>query len=178
MASHDSFELTDADLPRVIDICRRLDGIPLALELAAGQVASLGLEGLLRQLQGSFRQLTPNNQSALGRHQTPARHPGLELRSAQCLRTNLSAPTRVVPWRLYPDVGGGGDRRRTGGNARGILASITQLVAKSLLNVDVGDERGVLPPARHHAQLCPGKTRTGRRVARHPRTPCQNAAWP
>jgi len=42
MASHDSFELSEAELPLAIEICRRLDGIPLAIELAAAQVGSLG----------------------------------------------------------------------------------------------------------------------------------------
>jgi predicted ATPase len=70
MASHDSFELTDDELPLAIEICRRLDGIPLAIELAAAQVGSLGLSGLLTQLQGSFRLLTQGSQMTLGRHQT------------------------------------------------------------------------------------------------------------
>ena len=38
-AAQESFELSDAQLPQVIEICNRLDGIPLALELAAAQVA-------------------------------------------------------------------------------------------------------------------------------------------
>jgi predicted ATPase/DNA-binding winged helix-turn-helix (wHTH) protein len=70
MASHDSFELTDDELPLAIEICQRLDGIPLAIELAAAQVGSLGLNGLLKQLQGSFRLLTPGCPATLGRHQT------------------------------------------------------------------------------------------------------------
>jgi predicted ATPase/DNA-binding winged helix-turn-helix (wHTH) protein len=139
MASHDSFELHDAQLPLVIDICRRLDGIPLALELAAAQVASLGLDGLLAQLQDSFRLLTHSSQTTLARHQTL--HATLdwsfELLNAceqTCLRrlgvfrggfTLASAAAVIVGEHIEPGE---------------VFGSITQLVAKSLLSVDVGDE--------------------------------------
>ena len=39
-----SFVLTDEEAPFVAEMCRKLDGIPLAIELAAGQVAALGLK--------------------------------------------------------------------------------------------------------------------------------------
>ena len=42
-ATADSFMLDDADVPAVIEICRRLDGVPLALELAAARVATFGV---------------------------------------------------------------------------------------------------------------------------------------
>ncbi|MNU93551.1 putative HTH-type transcriptional regulator [compost metagenome] len=139
MASHDNFELHDAQLPLVIDICRRLDGIPLALELAAAQVASLGLDGLLAQLHDSFRLLTHSSQTTLARHQTL--HATLdwsfELLNAceqTCLRrlgvfrggfTLASAAAVIVGEHIEPEE---------------VFGSITQLVAKSLLSVDVGDE--------------------------------------
>ncbi|MFU2327702.1 ATP-binding protein [Pseudomonas sp. NFX98] len=139
MASHDSFELHDAQLPLLIDICRRLDGIPLALELAAAQVASLGLDGLLAQLHDSFRLLTHSSQTTLARHQTL--HATLdwsfELLNAceqTCLRrlgvfrggfTLASAAAVIVGEHIEPGE---------------VFGSITQLVAKSLLSVDVGDE--------------------------------------
>ncbi len=139
MASHDSFELTDDELPLAIEICRRLDGIPLAIELAAAQVVSLGLNGLLRQLQGSFRLLTQGCQTTLGRHQTlrATLDWSFELLSAceqACLRrlgvfrggfTLESAAAVIVGEHIEP---------------REVFGSITQLVAKSLLNVEVGDE--------------------------------------
>src|SRR5690349_17658950 len=46
-ASLDGFELGDADAPLVADICRRLDGIALAIELAAGRVDVFGVGGLV-----------------------------------------------------------------------------------------------------------------------------------
>jgi predicted ATPase/DNA-binding winged helix-turn-helix (wHTH) protein len=51
-------------------ICRRLDGIPLALELAAARVAAFGVEGVVAGLDDRFRLLTGGSRTALRRHQT------------------------------------------------------------------------------------------------------------
>ena len=65
-----SFVLADTDLPVVAEICRRLDGIPLALELAAGRIGHFGLHGLRRQLDDRFRLLVRGPRNAPLRHQT------------------------------------------------------------------------------------------------------------
>ncbi|MGF6852407.1 putative ATPase [Paraburkholderia sp. CI3] len=52
------------------EICRRLDGIPLAIELAAARVAGLGVEGVHRYLHDRFSLLTGGYRTALPRHQT------------------------------------------------------------------------------------------------------------
>ncbi|HEY2049760.1 MAG TPA: winged helix-turn-helix domain-containing protein, partial [Caulobacteraceae bacterium] len=64
------YQLDDADAPYVADICRRLDGIALAIELAAGRLASLGVQGLAGSLEDCFRILTHGRRTALPRHQT------------------------------------------------------------------------------------------------------------
>ena len=51
-------------------ICRRLDGIPLAIELAAARIAGFGVEGVAARLDDRFRLLTAGNRTALPRHQT------------------------------------------------------------------------------------------------------------
>jgi predicted ATPase/DNA-binding winged helix-turn-helix (wHTH) protein len=51
-------------------ICRRLDGIPLAIELAAARTPALGVEGLTARLDDRFRLLTGGHRTALPRHQT------------------------------------------------------------------------------------------------------------
>src|SRR5262245_53870544 len=68
--SLDTFELTDADAPVVADVCRRLDGIALAIELAAGRVDAFGVRGLAARLDDRFRLLTHGRRTALPRHQT------------------------------------------------------------------------------------------------------------
>jgi predicted ATPase/DNA-binding winged helix-turn-helix (wHTH) protein len=64
------YRLTDADAALVVEICRRLDGIALAIELAAGRLETLGLRGLAASLKDSFLVLTRGRRTALARHQT------------------------------------------------------------------------------------------------------------
>ena len=62
--------ITDADVPAMLEICRRLDGVPLALELAAARVEAFGLKGLASLLDDRFAVLTRGPRSALTQHQT------------------------------------------------------------------------------------------------------------
>lgn len=66
----DGLVLTDGDVPAVLEICRRLDGVPLALELAAARVEAFGLKGLASLLDNRFAVLTRGSHTALSRHQT------------------------------------------------------------------------------------------------------------
>jgi predicted ATPase len=59
-----------AELRLVGEICRRLDGIPLAIELAAARVATLGVEGVCRRLDDRMAILAGGYRTALPRHQT------------------------------------------------------------------------------------------------------------
>jgi predicted ATPase len=56
--------------PMVAGICRRLDGLPLAIELAAARLRTLGLDGLNLRLDNRFRLLTGGNRTAMPRHRT------------------------------------------------------------------------------------------------------------
>jgi predicted ATPase/class 3 adenylate cyclase len=68
-AKHD-FALTDHNAGAVAQLCRRLDGIPLAIELAAARVRSLSPEDLVARLDQRFKLLTRGSRAALERHQT------------------------------------------------------------------------------------------------------------
>ncbi len=65
-----NFGLSDDDLPIAIDLCRRLDGLPLAIELAAARIPLLGLRTVHDRLHERFRLLTASSRVALRRHQT------------------------------------------------------------------------------------------------------------
>lgn len=69
-AADQRFSLTDETAPIVAGICRRLDGIPLAIELAAVRTHVLSLKNLREGLNERFRLLTSGNRSALPRQQT------------------------------------------------------------------------------------------------------------
>jgi predicted ATPase/DNA-binding winged helix-turn-helix (wHTH) protein len=64
------FALTPANAPAVTEICARLDGIPLAIELAAARLPLLGVEGLRTRLHERFNLLTGGARVVLRRHQT------------------------------------------------------------------------------------------------------------
>jgi predicted ATPase/DNA-binding XRE family transcriptional regulator len=64
------FEFTDEIAPQVAEICRRLDGIPLAIELAAARVNVLAVAQIAERLDERFRILTGGDPAALPRHQT------------------------------------------------------------------------------------------------------------
>lgn len=70
VASNSTFELTKANAPNVVAICRRLDGIPLALELAAARAKALPVEQIASRLDDRFRLLTGGSRTALPRQQT------------------------------------------------------------------------------------------------------------
>jgi len=118
-------------------ICRRLDGIPLAIELAAARAAALGVEGLAARLDDRFRVLTGGQRTALPRHQT--------LRATlDWSHELLSEPERVVLRRLATSAGA-----FTLNSASAVAASrdvpapdvldrVASLVAKSLVTADVG----------------------------------------
>jgi predicted ATPase/DNA-binding winged helix-turn-helix (wHTH) protein len=65
-----SVVLTDEEAPFVAEICRRLDGIPLAIELAAGQVAALGIKNTVARLVSRPELLRLSHRTAVPRHRT------------------------------------------------------------------------------------------------------------
>ena len=70
LALDSNFSAHAENLPTIADICRHLDGIPLAIELAAARAATLGLGEVASHLDDRFRFLTGGRRTALPRHQT------------------------------------------------------------------------------------------------------------
>jgi len=65
-----TFKLTPKNAPAVVKVCQRLDGIPLAIELAAARVKTIAPEEIALRLSDRFRLLTGGSRTALPRHQT------------------------------------------------------------------------------------------------------------
>jgi predicted ATPase len=66
----EDFTLTDANAALVVETCRRLDGLPLAIEFAAPRVAVLGVDGLAAGLDHSLPLLVAGRRTAMPRHRT------------------------------------------------------------------------------------------------------------
>jgi predicted ATPase/DNA-binding CsgD family transcriptional regulator len=65
-----SFTLTPENASAVVQVCRRLDGMPLAIELAAARIRALSVEQIVARLDDAYRLLTGGSRSALPRQQT------------------------------------------------------------------------------------------------------------
>ena len=68
--SRPGFQITQNNAAAVVQLCQRLDGIPLALELAAARVKALAVEQIALRLDDRFRLLTGGSRTALPRHHT------------------------------------------------------------------------------------------------------------
>jgi predicted ATPase/DNA-binding winged helix-turn-helix (wHTH) protein len=139
VATLDSFELTDADAPLAGELCRRLDGLPLAIELAAARVGFFGIRELVARLDDRFRLLTSGRRTVLARHQT--------LRALLDWSYELLSDSERVTLRRLAVFKGGFTLESAGavavdGNfgAVDVLGDLTALAAKSLVTVDVNDE--------------------------------------
>jgi predicted ATPase len=98
-AAKAGFALTEQNTHAVAQICTRLDGIPLAIELAATRVKALPVEQIAARLDDRFRLLTGGSRTALPRHQT--------LRALiDWSHSLLSEPERVLLRRLSVFAGG------------------------------------------------------------------------
>src|SRR5207244_11078001 len=94
-----TFSLTEANAPAVVQICFRLDGIPLAIELAAARVKAMRVEQIAARLDDRFRLLAGGSRTALPRQQT--------LRSMiDWSHSLLSEPERILLRRLSGFAGG------------------------------------------------------------------------
>ena len=146
-AAEPSFRLSDANALAVTDICWRLDGMPLALELAARRVRGMGVAYLGARLDDRFRLLVGGDRAAVPRHQA--------LRALVDWSYDLlSAPERIVLRRLGVFAGSftleaaevicadgaGGDPKPQRESATILpetaLESLPQLVDKSLVQFD------------------------------------------
>ena len=136
--AHPAFALTDANAPVVAEICRRLDGIPLALELAAARARMLSVEQIRSRLDDRFRLLTGGQRGALPRQQTL-------LAAMQWSYDHLHADEQDLLRRLAVFAGGWTLDQAVavctpGGDEFELLDRLTRLVDKSLVVVESGTD--------------------------------------
>jgi predicted ATPase len=98
-AARSSVAATVRNAPALAEICRRLDGIPLAIELAAARVRVFSLEQIASRLDDRFRLLTSGQRTAMSRQQT------LQA-TVDWSYVLLSEPERAVLRRLSVFAGG------------------------------------------------------------------------
>jgi predicted ATPase len=141
VAAFGAFELDDEDAPIVAEICRNLDGIPLAIELAAGRVDAFGLRGLAAHLDEPLQLLTGGRRSVLPRHAS--------LRAALDWGHDLLPDAERMVLRRLAIFAGGFTLEAASTvaasaeiNAAEVVECIANLVAKSLIAADVG---GTIP---------------------------------
>jgi predicted ATPase/class 3 adenylate cyclase len=135
MATAPAFTVTSENAYAVAQVCQRLDGIPLAIELAAARVKALAVEQIAIRLDDRFRLLTGGSRMVLPRHQT--------LRATIDWSYNLlSEPERVLLRRLAIFAGGwtleAAEAICVGGGVEAdqVLDLLTALIDKSLVLVE------------------------------------------
>ncbi len=165
------FRLTEANAPSVLEICMRLDGIPLAIELAAARLRHFSVEDVARRLGDRFRFLTQGDRTSHERHQTLAAlidwsYGHLDPHEQTALRR---LALFAGGWTLEAaEAVASGD----GIDAADILDLLTQLVDRSLVETAVDFARGstryrMLETIQAYAreQMTPGEAQAVR--ARH-----------
>jgi predicted ATPase/DNA-binding winged helix-turn-helix (wHTH) protein len=131
--------LTDGEAPIVARSCRRLDGVALAIELAASRVGSLGVRGTAELLENRFSLLWHGRRTALPRHET--------LKAMlDWSYSLLSEHEKVVLCRLSGFVGdftlqaAGSVASHTDVDEAGAIDAVASLVSKSLISTTVINE--------------------------------------
>ncbi|MDX1624816.1 MAG: tetratricopeptide repeat protein, partial [Gemmatimonadota bacterium] len=150
------FEMTDETAPAVAEVCRRLDGIPLAVELAAARARTLPVAEIARRLDDRLSLLIGGGRTALPRHRTLRAaidwsHELLDLEERAVFRRlavfvggwTLDAAERVVPDPV-PDPAGEEDEEPDGRAApridrEAVLDLLSRLVDKSLVHLEEVD---------------------------------------
>ena len=140
-----AFGLTEKNAPAVAEVCRRLDGIPLAIELAAARVRSMTAAQISVRLDDALGLLTSSPRTAPGRQST--------LRATLDWSHDLLSPAEKVFFRNLSVFNGGFTLEaaeevcateslyRVGGESAPALDLLTQLVDKSLVRVQrTGEE--------------------------------------
>ena len=152
-AVQSNFGVTPRSAPVLVAICARLEGLPLAIELAAAWVRALGVEQILERLDDAFGLLVGGSQLAPNRQQT--------MRATLDWSYGLLAPPEQIVFRRLAVFVGGWSLEAaeeicsgSGVAPQELLGLLTRLVDASLVQVDERDGRAryrLLEPVRQYA---------------------------
>jgi predicted ATPase/DNA-binding CsgD family transcriptional regulator len=129
-----SFTLTPENASAVVQVCRQLDGMPLAIELAAARIRALSVEQIVARLNDAYRLLTGGSRSALPRQQT--------LRAAMDWSYDLLSPQEQACFRRLSVFAGSFSLEAAEacagepGEADVVLDVLSSLIDKSLVLVE------------------------------------------
>lgn len=141
------FVLRAEDEPPVVELCRRLDGLPLAIELAAASMRWLPLDELAAGAENPLSLVTSQNRSSPDRHHT--------LRASLDYSYNLCTAEARALWAWLSVFRGGADldaiRSVCGGPGRAIEPALAELVDKSLVTLR-GDRYLMLETIRQYGE--------------------------
>lgn len=164
-ASLSDIELCDADAPFVAEICRKLDGNPLAIEFAASRVDTFGVRGVAAGLDHHLDLLTSGQRSPLSRHQTITAvldwSCNLLDDVEQTLLRRLAIFAGDFPFAVARAVGADATWPESE-----IVDLVTEMVSKSLIAADVGAAELRSGSSRPHARM------RGRSLPR-----AENSSW-
>jgi predicted ATPase/class 3 adenylate cyclase len=140
-AARPGFALSEANVAAVVELCRRLDGMPLAIELAAARVSAMTPAEIAGRLDERFRLLTGGRRTAVERHQT--------LRATVDWSYSLLSPTERVVFDRLAVFSGGFTQAAASAVVTGegveewdVVDAVVGLVAKSMVVAEPG-------PAEH-----------------------------
>jgi predicted ATPase/class 3 adenylate cyclase len=152
VAAQPAFQVTEQNAAAISAICRRLDGIPLAIELAAARVRALSVDNIAARLNDRFRLLTGGSRTALPRQQT--------LRALIDWSHDLLTEAERILFRRLTVFAGGWTLEAAEAVASGgdvgkprVLDLLVDLVDKSLVTVEAeGARYSLLETVREYAE--------------------------
>ena len=134
-AARPDFAVTDGNVAAVAAICSRLDGLPLAIELAAARLRALTAEQVAARLDDRFRLLTGGSRTALPRHRTLRAAVEWSWSLLDDVERLLLARLAVFPGAISPEAAAS-----VGAPIPAVPDALAALVDKSLLQVVEGPE--------------------------------------
>ena len=151
-AAQPAFRVTEQNAPAVIGICRRLDGIPLAIELAAARLRAMSVDTIAERLSDRFRLLVHGDRTALPRQQTLRAlidwSYDLLTEDERSLFRHLAVFAGGWTLEAAEAVGANGDLQE-----HDLLDFLSRLVEKSLVALDAdGGRYRLLDTVREYAQ--------------------------